>query len=246
MTDKVQEFYQQISQAIQSPFNVMLEGESGVGKEHSARLIHQGRNWGGEFVVLDCERAVPEQTWIVEQLTSPVFFQKLRGPTRRDTLFVRRVDLLQRHLLAQLSEFFVELGKRGAFSRNKLLSLGLIGSLQTGGHENSLNNIQLYKFLDNLFCLRIRILPLRERKKEIPDLMRKFMSLFNKEQKRNVLGFHRDALGLFLQYDWPNNVSELRMEIERAVTLTRDHDSIKPAVLSDNLINSVSIMRSFR
>lgn len=246
MTDRAHKLYKQISQAIQSPFNVVLEGESGVGKEHIARLIHQGRNWGGEFVVLDCERTVREQTWMVEQLTSPVFFQKLLRSTKRDTLFMRRVGLLQRHLLAQLSDFFEELVKRGAFSRNKLLSLGLIGSLQTSGHKNSPNNIQLHKFLDSLFCLRIRILPLRERKKEIHNLIGKFVSLFNKEQKRNVLGIHPDALRLILQYDWPNNVCELRMEIERAVTLTRDYESIKPSVLSENLIKSVSNMRLFR
>ncbi len=246
MVDTTQEVYHEINRAVQSSLNVVLEGESGVGKEHFAELIHRERNWGGEFVVCDCEQTVRKQTRIVEQLTSPVFFKKLRRSTQRDTFFMRRVDLLQAHLLAQLSDFFEDLGKTEAFSRNELLSLGVIGSLQTSGHKKSLNNVQLHKFLNSLFCLKIRILPLRERKEQIPKLVEKFISDFNKEQKRNVLGIAPDALELLLQYNWPDNVCELRMEIERAVTLTRNYESLEPSTLSGNLIKSVSKIRSLR
>jgi transcriptional regulator with AAA-type ATPase domain len=236
--------YKEIDRAIQSAFNVILEGESGVGKDYFARLIHQRRNWGGEFVVYDCEQTVRDQTRIVEQLTSPVFFQKLRRSTEKDTVFIRRIDLLQAHLFARLSDFLGELGKKGAFPRNKLLSSGIIGSLQTSRHKKSLINIQLHRFLNTLFCVKIRVLPLRERKKEIPSLVKRFISLFNKEQKKNVLGITPDALALLLQYNWPNNICELRAEIERAATLTKNYESIKPSALSENLIKSVSKTRS--
>ena len=246
MRETAKEGSQEINRAIRCALNVILEGESGVGKDYFARLIHRGRNWGGEFVVYDSERTIRDQTRIVQQLTSPVFFQKLRRSTRSDTIFIRRIDLLQAHLLAQLSDFLEELGKRGAFLRKKLLSLGIIGSLQTSGHKKSLINIQLHRFLNSLFCLKIRVLPLRERKREIPKLVEGFISLFNKEQKKNVLGMTPDALGLLLQYDWPNNIYELRAEIERAATLTRDYESIKPSALSERLIKSVSKIRSLR
>ncbi|NIN01245.1 MAG: hypothetical protein GTO24_25075, partial [candidate division Zixibacteria bacterium] len=58
MTAKTHEVYKELSKAIQSPFNLLLEGESGVGKKYFAELIHQERNWGGEFVVFDFERTV--------------------------------------------------------------------------------------------------------------------------------------------------------------------------------------------
>ncbi len=236
--------YREIDRAIESALNVILEGESGVGKDYFARLIYQRRNWGGEFVVYDCEQTVRDQTRIVEQLTSPVFFQKLRRSTQKDTVFIRRIDLLQAHLFARLSDFLGELGKRGAFPRNKLLSSGIIGSLQTSRYKKSQINIQLHRFLNSLFCVKIRVLPLRERKKEIPKLVEGFISLFNKEQKRNVLGIIPDTLGLLLQYNWPNNICELRAEIERAATLTKDYESIKPSALSERLIESVSKTRS--
>jgi DNA-binding NtrC family response regulator len=235
--------YKEIDRTIESALNVILEGESGVGKDYFARLIHQRRNWGGELVVYDCERTALDQTRIVEELTSPVFFQKLRGSTQKETFFIRRIDLLQAHLLAQLSDFLGELGKRGAFPRNKLLSLGIIGSLQTSGHKKSQINIQLHRFLNSLFCLKISVPPLRERKKEIPTLVERFISFFNKEQKKNVLGIAPDVLEFLLQYNWPDNLCELRTEIERAATLTKDYESIKPSALSKSLIESVSKIR---
>ena len=244
MTNKANEVYQEISRAVQSDFNVAVEGENGVGKLNFARLIHQGRNRGGEFTVLDCERGEKERAAIVGQLASPEFLERLRGSTKRDTVFVRRIDLLEGHLLAKFSDFLEELGNDGAFPRSKLLSLGLVGSLLSSEHKSSRNNMQLHKLLDSLFCLRMKILPLRERKDEIPQLVDRFIALFNREQKRSVLGIARDALGLLSKYDWPDNVRELRMEIERAATLTGDYQSIKPGVLSEKVTQSVSNVRS--
>ena len=244
MTNKANKVYQEISRAVQSDFNVAVEGESGVGKLHFARLIHQGRNREGEFMVLDCERGEKERAAIVGQLTSPEFLERLRGSTKRDTVLVRRIDLLEGHLLAKFSDFLEELGNDGGFPRSKLLSLGLVGSLLSSEHKSSRNNMQLHKLLDSLFCLRMKILPLRERKDEIPQLVDRFIALFNREQKRSVLGIARDALGLLLKYDWPDNVRELRMEIERAATLTGDYQSIKPAVLSERVTQTVSNVRS--
>ncbi len=244
MTNKTNEVYQEISRAVQSDFNVVVEGESGVGKLYFARLIHQGRNRGGEFTVFDCERGEKERAAIVEQLASPEFLERLRGSTKRDTVFVRRIDLLEGHLLAKFSDFVEELGNDGAFPRSKLLSLGLVGSLLSSEHKSSRNNTQLHKLVDSLFCLRMKVLPLRERKDEIPQLVDRFIALFNREQKRNILGIARDALGLLLQYDWPDNVRELRMEIERAATLTGDYQSIKSSTLSERVTQTVSNVRS--
>lgn len=246
MATDIPDASKEIDYAIESSLNVILEGESGVGKDYFARLIHQRRNWGGEFLVYDCERSVRDQTRTVEQLTSPAFFERLQSSKEENTYFIRRIDFLQGHLLARLSDSVEELGKRGAFPRVKLLSSGIIGSLERGGHKSSPNTDPLHKFLNAIFCLKIRIPPLRERKKEIPKLVERFIFLFNKEQKRNVAGIDPDALELLSLYDWPNNMCELRMEIERALTLIQDHESIKQSALSENLIESVSKMHLLR
>jgi DNA-binding NtrC family response regulator len=246
MTGKTHEIYKELSKAIQSPFNLLLEGESGVGKMYFAQLIHQERNWGGDFVVFDFERTVQEQTGMVEQLISRVFIKDPQESDAKDTYFLRRVDLLEEHLLARFCDFLDDLGEGGRCPRIKLLSLGLIGSLETDGKKKTPNNVQLHKFLDSLFCMRIKILPLRERKEEIPELVDSFVSHFNGEYKRKVFGVDPDALEILLQYDWPNNVYELRMEIERAVTLTEDQDPIKREALSEHLCKSEYKIHSLR
>jgi transcriptional regulator with AAA-type ATPase domain len=237
--EKLPEVYGEIDRAVQSSLNVLLDGESGVGKDYFARLIHRRRNRGGELVVYDCESTIRDQTWIVDQLTSPVFLQQLRRSAQKDTFFIRRIDILQAHLLARLSDFFEELGKRGAFPRNKLLSSGVIGSLEKRKTDLTSNKILLYKFLNSLFCFKIKIPPLRERKEEIPCLVERFISDLNDEFKKKVRGITSNALKALLQYHWPNNLCELRAEIERAMTLTRDSELIKTSALSDNLMKSV-------
>ncbi len=233
-----------MSKAIQSPFNLVLEGESEVGKEYFARLIHQERNWGGEFVVYDCEQTDQKQSDMVKQFTSPVFLPRLRRSGMRDTFFIRRLDLLKGHLHAQMSDFFEGLAEGGDFTRKELLSLGIIGSVQAGRHRDLADSVHLNRFLDILFCLRIKILPLRERKREIPRLVETFISFFNQERNRRVDGVAPDALEILLRYDWPNNVCELRTEVERAITLTKDHHPIRPAALSERLVDSTWRIRS--
>lgn len=237
--ESVQEVRREIARAIKSTLNVILEGENGVGKDHFARIIHQGRNWGGEFVVYDCECSIRDRTRIVEEFISSVVFQKLLR-SKKSTFFIRRIDLLQPHLLSRLSDFVDELDKRGAFRRSELLTLGIIGSLQTSNYKKSPTNTKLHRFLSRLFSLRITVPPLRERKKEIPQLVQRYISLFNKEQKRDVLGITPEALEILSQYNWPDNICELRREIERAATLTKDYGSIKPSTLSEILTKSIS------
>ncbi len=244
ISDNTQEAYTELSKAIHSPFNLVLEGENEAGKEYFARLIHRERNWGGQFVVYDCEQTGQRQSDIVKQLTSPPFLERLRQSTRRDTFFVRRLDLLEGHRHAQLSDFFEELAESGEFSRKELLSFGITGSILADGNRTSANILQLNRFLDILFCLRIKILPLRERKREIPKLVEQFVHFFNQEHKRRVEGVSPEALEVLMQHDWPSNVCELRTEIERAITLTKDHESIMPDALSEHLVESVSRRRS--
>ncbi len=232
----IPEVHQELERTVQSSINVLIQGENGVGKDYLAGLIYRRRNWGGKLVICDCERTVRDQTSIVEQLTSPSFFQILKRSNYKDTLLIRRIDLLQVHLLAQLSDFLEKLGKRGVFSRNTLLNLGIIGSMEQMNESELPNHILLNKFLNSLFCFKIEIPPLREKIEMIPQFVDRFLSVLNRELKRNVTEIASDALEVFLRYHWPNNLSELRAEIERDITLTRDYDTIKTSVLSDKLL----------
>ena len=72
----------------------------------------------------------------------------------------------------------------------------------------------------------IRILPLRERREDIPLLMAHFLARFNIRHERHLTGFTQRAVDAMLSYDWPGNVRELENIIERGVILASDGEAI--------------------
>jgi DNA-binding NtrC family response regulator len=226
----------EMEQAAQSTINVLLEGENGVGKDYLAGLIHRKRNHREELIICDCECTHRDQVKIVDKLTSSSFFPKLVRLSYRDTLLLRRIDLLQVHLLAQLSEEIEKLGKRWEVSRNTLLSLGIIGTIEKREDDELPDHVVFYRFLHNLFCYKIEIPPLRKRVETIPWFIDRFLSLLNYELKRHVTELAPETMEIFLKYPWPNNLSELRAELERDITLTKDDEKIRIPALSDRLI----------
>ncbi|HEX7402202.1 MAG TPA: sigma 54-interacting transcriptional regulator [candidate division Zixibacteria bacterium] len=225
----------EIEHTVRSAINVLLEGENGVGKDYLAGLIHRKRDWRGELVICDCESTNRDQVKIVEKLTSCSFFPKLVRSNNRDILLLRRIDLLQVHLLAQLSDFLEKLGKMGGVSRNTLLSLGIIGTIEKREDDELPDHMLLRQLLNNLFCYKIEIPPLRKRVETIPWFIDRFLSILNCELKRHVTELAPETLEIFLQYPWPNNLSELRAELERDITLTREDEKIRISALSDRL-----------
>jgi transcriptional regulator with PAS, ATPase and Fis domain len=95
-----------------------------------------------------------------------------------------------------------------------------------------------------LFPLKITIPPLRQRKEELGSLMHHILESVNKQLNRKVSGFSFETFYFFIGYNWPNNVDELRSEVEGAVTLTKDHDLIRPEVLSGRLIRSQKLLKT--
>ena len=77
----------------------------------------------------------------------------------------------------------------------------------------------------------IRILPLRERREDIPLLMAHFLTKFNHRHERRLTGFTQRAVDAMLCYDWPGNVRELENIIERGVILASDDNAIDASQL---------------
>jgi DNA-binding NtrC family response regulator len=226
----------EIEEATRSAINVLLEGENGVGKDYLAGLIHRKRSWWNELIICDCECTTRDQVKIVEKLTTNSFFPKLARSNNRDTLLLRRIDLLQVHLLAQLSDFLEKLGKEWGVTKNILLSLGIIGTIEKREDNDLPDHVIFRQFLNDLFGYKIEIPPLRERVETIPWFIDRFLAVLNCELKRHVTKLAPRTMELFLKYPWPNNLSELRAEIERDITLTKDDDQIRISALSDRLI----------
>jgi DNA-binding NtrC family response regulator len=70
----------------------------------------------------------------------------------------------------------------------------------------------------------IRVPPLRERKEDIPVLLKSFLNEFNREHKKQITGIHPDAMQRLMDYSWPGNVRELRNMTESIVILSKKHE----------------------
>ena len=241
----VSEFQVKLERAITFPFNLILQGEHGVGKEYFARLIHEKRIWVKDFVTFDWECGHSCQLKVVDKLVK----NHLTGifnlsSKERNTYFFRRIDALDWHVRMKVFDLLESEAIRKGLLKSQLHQLGIIASVeQKNGNREETSALTLNVLLE-FFPLSIKIPALRQRKEDLIPLMRTILESVNKQQNRKVSGFSVETFHFFLDYDWPNNIDELRSEIERTVTLTKDYDLIKPEVLSEKLIRSQKVLRT--
>ncbi len=216
---------------------VILEGESGVGKEVVAQAIHSSSQRAAKpFLKINCA-ALPEL--LVES--------ELFGHERGAFTDAR----VQKRGLFESAEggsvMLDEIGDLAPGSQAKLLRLleerafrrvGGVTELKADVRVIAATNVGLKarvsegRFRSDLFfrlnVVRIVVPPLRERMTDIPLLSALFVDRYNQEMKRAVRGLSTDALELLLRYDWPGNVRELRNAIERAFILHPGAEQIRP------------------
>src|SRR5213595_2439617 len=218
-----------IKQVAPSSANVLIEGESGTGKELAAHAIHNlSRRNKAKFVVVHCAALSPQL------LESKLFghekgaftgaherrigrFEQANG----GTIFLDEVAEInpstQIKLLRVLSE-------ERAFERvggNQTLRADV--RLIAATNKNLEQLVREGKFRDDLFfrlnVVRITMPPLRDRKEDIPILMRAFLHQFSKANDKPLVDLTPDSMDALLTYNWPGNVRELRTAIEHGVVM---------------------------
>ncbi len=207
---------------------VLLQGETGVGKELLAREIHDlGKTHDGPFIEVNCS-AFPENL-----LESELF-----GYERGAFTDAKRTKKGLMELANGGTLFLDEIGEMSPGLQTKLLRalemkrfrrvMGVSDILVDTRIIAATNRdlkllVQQEKFREDLFfrldVIRILVPPLRERPEDIPPLIDHFVGHWNRELGRNVKGPSDRALELLLVYRWPGNVRELRNVIERAILL---------------------------
>jgi len=234
----IQQVIQQIRHVADSNFTILIQGETGTGKELVARAIHQlsGRR-DKPFVPFNCG-AVPE-TLIESELFG---YEKgaLTGADRRKeghfqlaeggTLFLDEIVNLPSSTQAKL---FRTLEDR------RVQVLGAERSLPVDVRVIAAANVPLDRevragrfrqdFYYRLSEFVIVVPPLRARIEDITYLAERFLAEASMELRRPIRGISREAVEVLLRYHWPGNVRELRNAIRRAVLLSSD--LIEPAYL---------------
>ena len=214
--------------AARSSIPVLLEGESGVGKELVARAVQGASDRRGKaFVTVNCG-ALPEN--LIESILFGHEKGAFTGATEKHagkfveanggTLFLDEIGELpldaQVKLLRALQEGEVDPvgGKRSVKVDIRLIS---------ATNQNLIELVKAGRFREDLYyrlnVFPITIPPLRSRKDDIADLARRFAARFAAEEGKRIRGISAEALALLGGYDWPGNVRQLENAVFRAVVL---------------------------
>lgn len=223
---------------------VLIQGETGTGKELVARFIHGESNRRDQiFIPVNCG-AIPKD------LVESEFFGHAKGAftgatqekkgyfemANGGTIFLDEIGEappeLQVKLLRVIQES--EIMPVG-FHQPKRVDVRIIAST----NRDLKAEVQANRFRQDLFfrinVFSVTIPPLRERKKDILPLAEFFLRQFSKKLNRRIGEFSEDTRDLLLGYAWPGNVRELQNEIERLVLLSEGEKVIGPELLSDHI-----------
>jgi DNA-binding NtrC family response regulator len=220
--------------AAASAIPVLIDGESGVGKEMIARAIHgQGERRSKPFIAVNCG-AIPDN--LVESILFGHEKGAFTGATERHigkfveasggTLFLDEVGELpaaaQVKLLRAIQDGEVEpVGAR----KSVKVDVRLISAT----NRNLIDDVKSGRFREDLFyrlhVFPIAVPPLRERAEDIPDLVRHFLVRISAEEGKRIRSVSGEALALLGRHRWPGNVRQLENTIFRAVVLA-EADSI--------------------
>lgn len=225
----------QASYVAESDSTVLILGETGVGKEVTARYIHQAsRRWAGPFETVN-SAAIPDS----------LFESELFGYAPGAFTGASRRGKAGKFQLAHNGTIFLdEVGRLSLENQARLLRILDQGELQRLGEESkeqvdvrvlAATNINLEqavrenRFLKDLYyrlaVVPLHVPPLRQRVEDIPLLIEHFT-----EQLKQILprsdfrGFSPEALDFLMRYDWPGNVRELRNIVEYVMNMVRDRD----------------------
>ncbi|MGQ0683289.1 sigma-54-dependent transcriptional regulator [Bradyrhizobium sp.] len=215
--------------AATSSIPVLIEGESGVGKELFARAIHgSGERKAKPFVAVNCG-AIPDN--LVESILFGHEKGAFTGATERHTgkfleahggtLFLDEVGELplaaQVKLLRALQEGTIE-----AVGGRKPVKVDV--RIVSATNRRLLDLVKAGQFREDLFyrlhVLPLTIPPLRQRREDIPHLLRHFLARFCAEENRPISAIGGEAMAYLSQLDWPGNIRQLENAVYRAVVMS--------------------------
>ncbi|KUL93650.1 Fis family transcriptional regulator [Bosea sp. WAO] len=223
--------------AAKSNIPVLVEGESGVGKEVLARAIQGSSDRRGKpFVTVNCG-AIPHN--LVESILFGHEKGAFTGATERHvgkfveanggTLFLDEVGELPLDAQVKLLRAIQE-GEVDPVGGKKSVRVDI--RIVSATNKSLLDQVKRGEFREDLYyrlnVFPITLPPLRQRREDIADLARGFLARFAAEEGKKLRGISTETLGLLGRYDWPGNVRQLENAMFRAVVLA-DGDELSIA-----------------
>jgi DNA-binding NtrC family response regulator len=260
-SDRMRAMLHTAEKAAASTIPVLIEGESGVGKELVARAIHgSGERRSKPFVAVNCG-AIPDN--LVESILFGHEKGAFTGATERHlgkfveasggTLFLDEVGELPHAAQVKLLRA-IQAGEVEPVGARKAVKVDV--RLISATNRSLIDDVKSGRFREDLFyrlhVFPIAVPPLRERSEDIPDLVRHFLARIAAEEGKRVRAISGEALALLTRHRWPGNVRQLENTVFRAVVLAEgdsigldEFPQIAAQSLSPNLPGTASASRSF-
>ncbi len=248
-SDAMQAIYYLIESAAKSDIPVLVQGETGTGKELAAGAIHYNSTRKDQrFLSQNCAALSPEL------LQSELFGHKkgaFTGATEdhkgvfeeanRGTVFLDEIGdappQLQRSLLRVLQEGEI---RRVGETEDRAVDVRIIAAtnrdLKKEVEEGSFREDLYYR----LHVIQIDMPPLRERMEDVPLLAEHLLIRIKENVNKPIGGLTVGAIRALTSYKWPGNVRELENEIRRAVALAEEEGDITPDLFSESIGHAVS------
>jgi len=237
--DKMKDVFEQVRTIAPTNMTVLLQGESGTGKELIANMIHRSSNRiKKEFIAVDCG-AIPETLMEAE-----LFGHEKGAYTDAKTQRIGKFELANGGTI-----FLDEISNLSETNQIKLLrtiqerkitriggknAIKLDVRIITASNINLADAVNSKRFRADLYYrineFILSLPSLRERKEDIPLLVKLFIEDANKEFDKNVESISNDVMNKIKKHSWPGNIRELRNTIRRAVLMSKN-----------NIINQLSI-----
>jgi len=235
----MKKIFEKILKVAPTDSTVLITGESGTGKELVAQAIHaNSRRRDQEFVAVDCSS-------LVETLLESELFGHVKGSftgahqtkhgffelANHGTFFFDEISNLSLNIQAKLLRVIQEREFMKVGDQKKItLDIRIISASNTELSES----IRKGDFREDLYyrlsVVPIHLPPLRERKEDIPPLIRHCIDKLCRKMKRSPSEVSSEALEILTEYPWPGNVRELEHTMERILIL-EDTDMIRAANL---------------
>jgi two-component system response regulator HydG len=222
--------------------SVFIKGNSGVGKEHIARMIHdKSLRASAPFIPVDCGTMSSE-------LSASEFFGHIRGSftgainnkkghfleADGGTLFLDEIGNLSLDIQMQLLRVLQEKRvKPVGASKEVKVDVRII----VATNEDLENSVSKGKFRNDLYHrineFLITIPPLKDCKDDIPLFAHHFLEKANQEMNKNIIGFDDDALECLIVYHWPGNLRELKNVVYRVALITKTNKITSNIILEN-------------
>lgn len=224
----IQQVFKQIKKAASVDIPILIQGETGTGKDLVARAIHQRSSCAdGPYVPINLG-ALPTEIIASElfghergAFTGAAAQQKGKfEQAQNGTLFLDEIESIEEKIQVTLLRVleqrkFYRLGGKRRISTNARIT--------AASNENLRDLVDQGTFREDLFyrldIFPIQLPPLRKRQEDIPIFVAEFIVKYNQMLKKQISAIDPDCLYMLQEYEWPGNIRELKNVIQRAVLL---------------------------